>query len=284
MLPRGVVFLEMSERRRSVDWGEASTLERGGSILHYWMVGPKDAPVIVLSHGATMEHRLFDQQLEPLLQAGYRVMSWDIRGHGSSKPIGVDFSVPFVVDDLVAILDDIGVQKVVAVGQSFGGYVSQELLFRYPERVDALGIIGATDITSIPSRLEYLALKLSPYLFKIWPYQHLKKVISERTAETKRAKQYAYRATSHLSKQEFTTVWKGVADALHSEPEYIIEKPFLLTHGDADQTGTIARDASSWADREPNCRYEVIPNAGHNANDDNPEYFNNLLLEFLEDL
>ena len=274
----------MSEREEAVSWGEPLTLEKGESMLHYWTVGPEEAPVVVLSHGATMDHHLFDQQLEPLLQAGYRVVSWDIRGHGLSKPLGVHFTVPVVVDDLVAILDEIGVQNVVAVGQSFGGYVSQELLFRYPERVDALGIIGATDITSVPSRLEYLALKLSPYLFKIWPYQHLKKVISERTAETERAKQYAYRATSQLTKQEFTTIWKGVADALHSNPDYVIEKPFLLTHGDADRTGTIARDAPSWADREPNCRYEVIPNAGHNANDDNPEYFNEVLLEFLSPL
>ena len=274
----------MAGRGETVDWGEPFVLNKKGSLLHYWVVGPADAPMVVLSHGATMDHHLFDQQLEPLLQAGYRVVSWDIRGHGLSKPLGADFTVPLIVDDLVAILNELGVQNVVALGQSFGGYVSQELLMRCPERVDALGIIGATDITSIPSRTEYLALKLSPYLFKVWPYQNLKKVISARTAETERAKQYAYRATSHLSKQEFTTTWKGVADALHSEPGYVIEKPFLLTHGDADRTGTIARDAPSWADREPNCRYEVIPNAGHNANDDNPEYFNGILLAFLKSL
>jgi pimeloyl-ACP methyl ester carboxylesterase len=271
----------VSETDGEVDWGNASILDRGGSLLHYWTVGPEDAPVVVLSHGATMDHHLFDKQLEPLLDAGYRVLGWDMRGHGLSKPIGVGFSLSTVVDDLVAILDEIGVEKVTAVGQSLGGYVSQELLFRYPERIDALVIIGATDVTRIPPRLENLALKLSPYLFKLWPYQHLKKTIAERTAETESAKRYAYCATSQLSKREFLTVWKSVPEALHSEPGYTIQRPFLLVHGENDRTGTVARDAPSWAKKEPNCRYEVIPDAGHNANDDNPQRFNEQMLDFL---
>ncbi len=115
-----------------------------------------------------MDHRMFDDQLDPLPNAGYRVLTWDVRGHGLSKPIGTQFSVPGVVEDLVAILDQLEIDQVTLIGQSFGGYVSQELLFRHPERVTALGIIGATDITSVPPLLERLALKFSPYLFRIW--------------------------------------------------------------------------------------------------------------------
>lgn len=209
-------------------------------------------------------------------------MSWDIRGHGLSKPIGAAFSIQIVVDDLVAILDQLAVDTIISVGQSFGGYVSQELLFRYPERVTAITIIGSTDITTVPPMLENLTLKLSPYLFKIWPDRHLRKTIAKQTAQTEATKRYAYNATNQLSKSEFTTVWKAVADTLHAEPGYVIDRPFLLTHGEFDKTGTIARDAPLWAEKEPNCRYEVISNAGHNANQDNSEEFNEVLVAFLE--
>lgn len=265
-------------------WGKPRTLNRDGSLIQYWDIGPKEAPVVVLTHGASMDHRMFDDQLEPLLTAGYRVVSWDIRGHGLSKPIGTAFSIQIVVDDLVAILDQLAVDTIVSVGQSFGGYVSQELLFRYPERVTAIAIIGATDITTIPPMLENLALKLSPYLFKIWPDKHLRKTIAKQTAKTEAAKRYAYNATNQLSKSEFITVWKAVADTLHAEPGYVIDRPFLLTHGEFDKTGTIARDAPSWAEKEPNCHYEVISHAGHNANQDNPEEFNRVLLAFLDSI
>ena len=263
-------------------WGEPSVVDREGCRLHYWVVGPDDAPSVVYSHGASMDHRMFDGQLELLLDAGYRVVTWDIRGHGLSKPVGSQFDVETVVEDLLAILDRLDADEVVLVGQSFGGYASQELCFRYPERVSAL-VVGATDITRIPSKPEHLALGLSSYLFAVWPYSHLRRVIADRTAETEAAKRYAYDATGQLSKREFVTVWKAVASSLHSEPEHVIEKPLLLTHGDADETGTIARDAPSWAEKEPDCRYEVIPDAGHNANQDNPEFFNEVLLEFLDE-
>jgi pimeloyl-ACP methyl ester carboxylesterase len=51
-------------------------------------------------------------------------------------------------------------------------------------------------------------------------------------------------------------------------------------HGDQDSP-PIQAQAPIWANREANCRYEVIPNAGHNANQDNPTVFNKLLQEFL---
>lgn len=269
---------EMDEVR---EWGKPRTLDRLGSIIHYWDVGPKEAPVVVLTHGASMNHRMFDDQLEPLLEEGYRVVSWDVRGHGISKPIGKEFSTQIVVDDLVAILDQCEIDTCALVGQSFGGYISQELLFQYPERVTALVVVGATDITAVPPTLENLALKLSPYLFRIWPNKHLRKMIADRTAEIASTKRYAYNATSQLSKSEFVTVWKAVANTLHAEPGYVINRPFLLTHGESDRTGTIRWDASSWAEKEPNCHYEVILNAGHNANQDNPDEFNDVLLKFL---
>jgi 3-oxoadipate enol-lactonase len=56
----------------------------------------------------------------------------------------------------------------------------------------------------------------------------------------------------------------------------------LLTHGDQDRAGTIRRDAPRWAASDPLIEYIVIPEAHHNANQDNPRFFNRILLEFLE--
>ena len=258
-------------------------LDRAGSAIHYWVTGPEDGPLVAFTHGATMDHRMFDPQVDPVVAAGYRVLTWDVRGHGRSKPIGTEFTLPAVTGDLLAIVDALGEDEVTPVGQSFGGYVSQELAFRHPERVPALAVVGATNVTELPSTLEYAALRLTPSLFRLWPYGHLRRTIARATAETEPVRRYAYDATGQLSKREFLAVWRAVATCLHSEPDYRFGKPLLLTHGEHDGTGTIARDAPSWAATEPECRYEVVPGAGHNANQDDPEFFNALLLEFLRE-
>lgn len=258
------------------------TLRRSGSTIHYWLTGPEDGWLVTFTPGASMDHRMFDEQVPVVASAGYRVLTWDVRGHGLSKPIGEDFSVPAVVEDLLALMDLCGHEKAVFVGQSFGGYVAQEALFRYPERVAALALIGCTNITVLPSRLEYWALKLSPLMFRLWPWDNLRKQVAKSTALKPEVQRYAYEVTGMLSKEEFVTVWEAVAGALHEEPGYRIERPLLLTHGERDRTGIVAKTAPEWAAREPDCRYEVIPRASHNANQDNPAFFNRLLLDFLE--
>jgi 3-oxoadipate enol-lactonase len=258
-------------------------LNRSGSRIHYWVIGSEDAPLVVFTHGAAMDHRMFDPQVEPVTSEGYRVLIWDMRGHGKSKPIGEEFSVPAVAEELLTIIDTLGYDEATLIGQSLGGLVSQEVAFRSPDRVTALGVIGSNKITEMPSKLEYVALRLSPYMIRFWPANHLRKLTAKQIAETEPVRQYGYHAASQLSNKEFATVYTAIATGLHSEPGYQFGKPLLLTHGDQDQTGTIVKEAPSWADKEPHCRYEVIPNAGHNANQDNPDFFNQLLLDFLSE-
>ena len=264
-------------------WGHPQTVERAGSQLHYWTVGPADAPLVVCTHGASMDHRLFEPQREALLDAGYQLLVWDMRGHGLSKPMGPEFSVAAATDDLRAVLYAAGVNEVTLVGHSFGGFVSQEFIYRYPDRVRALVTIGSSDITASGPNREELLLAASPYLFKALPDSLRRRLVAQTTALRPSVREYAYNATSQLSKDEFYQVWHAVADHPRPEREYQIPCPFLLTHGEKDIVGTIAKHAPAWAEREPNAVYQVIDEAGHNANQDNPRDFNNVLCEFLHE-
>ncbi len=51
--------------------------------------------MIVLVHRATMDHHTFDAQVPPLVEAGYRVLTLDLRGHGQSTPIGTQSIYPY---------------------------------------------------------------------------------------------------------------------------------------------------------------------------------------------
>ncbi|MFF0945956.1 alpha/beta fold hydrolase [Kocuria sp. CPCC 205300] len=257
-------------------------VERSGCFLHAWVCGPEMAPLVVLLHGATMDHRMFGTQVGPLLEAGYRVMTMDLRGHGVSKPIGPGpLQVTDLADDVLALVGEVTADRFVVVGQSLGAYVAQNLVLRYPQRILALGIIGATCTTAPISRAELFLLRSSLLWFRLWPYGHLQGLMATSLALSPGVRAYAREAMSALSKQEFLAVWDAVTRVPRPRPGYRIEHPLLLTHGDEDRTGTIARSAPAWAARDPQARYEIVPDARHNANQDNPAFFNRVLVEFL---
>jgi 3-oxoadipate enol-lactonase len=258
----------------------AGVLERTGCPLHYWTGGPQDRPLVVFTHGLCVDHRSWTAQA-PVVAQSYRVLNWDVRGHGASQPVGTPFSVPLAVDDLLALLDLLGVQKAVFVGHSNGTYIHQELAFRHPARVQALVIADGSCITWPHTAFENWLTRISPGIMAWFPYETLKKSSLPYLSARKDVQEYAYNAYSMLTKRDFIALTAGMVDCLRHEPGYRITQPLLLVHGDGDKMGDIAKIAPQWAAREPNCQYAVIPNARHFAPLDNPTIFNQLLLDFL---
>lgn len=88
---------------------------------------PGERTPFLLVHGLASNARMWDGAAAALAAAGHAVVAVDQRGHGrSSKPDhGYDFAT--VVDDLVALIDALGLDRPIAVGQSWGGNVVLEL-------------------------------------------------------------------------------------------------------------------------------------------------------------
>jgi 3-oxoadipate enol-lactonase len=100
---------------------------------------------LLLLHAAMGNARRWFQWV-PRLARDYRVLRLDLRGHGHSdmpKPAD-DFSLSLLVSDAVALLDLAGAENAHIVGNSAGGYVSQQLAIRHPERVKTLALFGST--------------------------------------------------------------------------------------------------------------------------------------------
>jgi len=258
-------------------------LEVAGCPLHYWLGGPQGAPLVVLTHGATMDHRMFNAQVSALIGGGYRILVWDARGQGHSQPMGEQLSMPRAAQDLLAILDQVGADHAVIGGQSLGGYVAQYLYLAAPQRVQAMVIIGSTCIAFPYAWWEVTALDWSGPLFALWPWGHFTRLVARTTALHPEVRAYALEAIRQVDRRGFLTVWRGVQHAISTQgiPGHTIEVPLLMVHGEHDTAGTIRRDAPRWAAYEPQVEYHVIPGAAHNANQDNPVFFNALLLEFL---
>jgi pimeloyl-ACP methyl ester carboxylesterase len=259
------------------------TIIRPGCTVKYWLSDNSEKPLIFLAHGALVDHAQFDLQMQ-LLNEDYKIIRWDMRGHGKSRPLSGNFSVKDASDDMLNILDVIGVDKAIFIGQSAGTYVIQEFAFQHPERVKAMIVIDGTRITEKLSFIESISVKLSPLMFKLWPYGNLKKAMVNASAIKLDTKQYLKEKFNELSKEEFLKIWTGLSNCIHHEPDYHVHSPLLLVYGVYDKTGNIKKAMKEWSERDKQSKYVVIPDAGHCSNQDNPKFFNKVMTKFLEEL
>lgn len=94
-------------------------------------------PVVVLSHGFLMDHRMFQHQIAALAPA-YRVIAWDERGFGETVDDGKPFTYWDSARDCLGLLDHLGIERAVFGGMSQGGFLSLRVALLAPERVRAL--------------------------------------------------------------------------------------------------------------------------------------------------
>lgn len=105
-------------------------------------MGPKEGVPILLVHGLAGTSLSEWYQVAPKLAVDRPVIMVDHRGHGLSAPGDERFEVHDVADDVVGVLDDLGVGHVDVVGYSMGGIIAQAIAHRNPGRVRRLVLIA----------------------------------------------------------------------------------------------------------------------------------------------
>jgi len=257
-----------------------SILDRNGCRLHYWTGGKAQAPLVVFTHGATIDHHEWDATL-PLVGERFRILAWDMRGHGLSRP--AKFDLAEAVADLLALLDRLEVREATLVGHSMGGNLHQEFAYHHPPRVRALAMLDCTWNFMQLSASDRFWLKAADPIFKLYPHKTLIDQSVAVSAISKAGQELMRKAMQQLSKEEFVHVLMNSTQCLRYDPDYKITKPLLLMMGDQEATGNIRKAMPLWAKHE-GVDLVVIPNAKHAANLDQPELFHEILLEFLQRL
>jgi 3-oxoadipate enol-lactonase len=100
-----------------------------------------DGPAVVLSHGFLMDASMFDAQVAALAPE-YRVITWDQRGHGGTLAAG-PFSYWDSAQDVLALLNHLGIERAVFGGMSQGGFLSLRAAMLAPQRVRGLILIDS---------------------------------------------------------------------------------------------------------------------------------------------
>lgn len=117
--------------------------------LYYEVFGEPDAPVLVLVSGGGAQLLAWDERFIAMLtDGGLRVVRFDNRDTGLSQRFGgpddLDggYSLSDLADDVLRVLDDLGVESAHIAGHSMGGMMAQMLAIEHPERVRSLGLLS----------------------------------------------------------------------------------------------------------------------------------------------
>lgn len=114
-----------------------TTIDVNGTRVSYRLDGASDAPVVALCHSLGTSLNLWDRQVEGWAPS-YRVLRYDVRGHGQSGVTLGPYSVETLAVDLVSLLDALDIERVDFCGVSLGGLIGQWLGVHAPTRIRRL--------------------------------------------------------------------------------------------------------------------------------------------------
>jgi 3-oxoadipate enol-lactonase/4-carboxymuconolactone decarboxylase len=118
----------------------------------YRLSGPDEAPVLMLAHALGQDHGMWDPQIAELSEH-FRVLRYDIRGHGASEVTGGDYRIEQLAADALALADALAIDRFAFCGLSLGGMLGQWLAANAPQRVTA-AVLANTAATADAARMQ----------------------------------------------------------------------------------------------------------------------------------
>jgi len=247
--------------------------------------GPDDAPVIIFIHGFPLNKSMWNMQVEAVKE-NYRVIAYDIRGHGDSDPGIDDFFIELFVLDLLRLMEKLRIEKSILCGLSLGGYIALNAVLKHPDRFDGLILNDTQCIADTPEIKENRCIAIISIKDKgVEQYadESIKKLFAPESFTKKQ------NVIAGVKEMIISTPKQSLCNTLHALAERKetctqlpeINIPVLIMVGKEDKITPIAA-AQQMHEKMLNSKLEIIQHAGHLSNLENPIAFNTHLVNFLE--
>jgi pimeloyl-ACP methyl ester carboxylesterase len=280
---------ELNDTTRAQLGGSFARLSSG--VTHYELKGPEAGQVIVLVHGSTIPMYIWDQQVDDLANAGFRVLRYDQYGKGfSDRPEG-SYSQEFYRKQLLDLLDTLGINKPVdLVGLSMGGGLVVDFTANHPDRVRKL-VLASPMINSIKNDTNIKLLRppvWGEFLMRLVATNSIAKRASELTAKSPKAAEYTRmfkeqtyykgfeRATLSMFRSDATTDYRPDYTAVGKQ-----NRPVMLIWGtiDEDISPEMVQEIRS---SMPDLKFVQLDGIGHDPQVEVADKFNSLIIGFLK--
>lgn len=255
--------------------------------VSYIDTGFRDGPVIVFIHGFPLNKSMWRGQIDAL-KSHYRVITYDVRGHGNSELGYEEFTVKRFAGDLIDLLDVLGIDQAGLCGLSMGGYIALNAIVSHPDRFNTLVLCDTNCIADTPGvtqkRMETIEV-IRQYGVEQFADDNLHNLFAPESF-TRKKQEVAAVKEMMIRSSEDSIVRTQYALAGREETcskLHDIKLPVLIMVGEKD-TITPPLLAKDMHDKINGSVFKVIENAGHLSNIENPDQFNMNLLRFLKDV
>jgi 3-oxoadipate enol-lactonase len=237
-----------------------------------------DGTPLVLLHAAAGHSDCWTAQVPAFSAAGYRVVTYDLRGFGRSPADG-HATERSISEDLVALTDALQLPPFFLAGTAYGGFGVLEFAVDHPERLR--GVVLSTSFGGLTDP-EYTALRAShiPSDLATWPTVEKELGKTYRAADPEGVARFLEMESSGYKPDGSR---QSLREPLTLQRVSKISVPAMVIAGDEDVYAP-PPVMQALADAIPGARFEVIKGAGHSAYWEQPEAWNGLLLDFFAGL
>lgn len=248
-------------------------------------------PVLLL-HGFPLDATIWRHQYQALVDGGFQVIAPDLRGFGQSSEIGNACTMRDFADDVHCVCDLLAPdERVSLVGLSMGGYIAFEFWSRYGNRLNKLVLTNTKPTAdSAEAKQARLAMGEKALSDSTWyaVAPMLPRLLSQESLQQNtELTQWLSAMMARVPAATIAHAQKAMADRSdfserlgRMNHESRINLPVLVITGQLDPIST-PEECKQWSAKIPNCNLAVIDNAGHLPQLEQPQSFNQTLLEFL---
>lgn len=242
-------------------------------------------PAVVLVHGLGLNRRSWRWQV-PELSRSYRVITYDLHGHGQSSPPPQQPSLTLFADQLLELLGHLGIGSAAVLGFSLGGMIARRFAMDHPERLWALGILHSAHARDHAARAAVQAR-----------VEQARREGPAATVEAALERWFSggFRAANPAvmndvrewimanRKEVYAPIYQVLVDGVDElvAPRPAIEVPALVMTGDEDFGNSPAMSRAIAAEL-PRSELVILPGLRHMALAEAPDVFNRHLLAFLD--
>lgn len=264
--------------------------ETNGITTYYEEYGAGQ-PIVVL-HGGNSDHQLWAEQLRPLADS-YRVIVYDLRGHGQSDSSDHEaYSISLYADDLAHLINELGLTDPTVCGLSVGGMVGYKFAANYPAELSALVTLGAPSPRLFSLKERVIRIELMRIAAPIMGNERVMRALTwtiermNRNASTvavddvKRIRERHSCDSPGISAADRKKMLSGAIEYMGSSVDWeAVDVPVLKLYGENEPF--IAEHAEFVEAHLDDCRVREVPGASHNSHVDNPEFIIREIARFL---
>lgn len=254
----------------------------GSHHLAYDICGPQAGPPVLLSHCFAGNRHVWDAQL-PALSA-YRVIRYDTRGHGQSELPPGPYRLDDLADDVIGLLDALGIEQVHYFGISMGGRIGQNIALRFPQRLASLGLITTTCAPN-EDELEDRRDRMAAVRRDGIEAQHDRNMQRWFTDQALRDQIPGVRIMSHAFRSFSPQAFEWVAGAILNDSNRADDLKRItaatLIVASPDDPGVPRETSELMRDEIPRSEFHWLSPAKHLATLEHSERFNQIMIDFL---